>query len=112
MATYNKRGYKPPKPEVEKEENEALNGTSEDRKSTRLNSSHVRISYAVFCLKKKKERRHGRGDVAQGRREAEAVEHLADGGCLFESEHRRAVVVQPLQAVFVDRHLCGADGDI
>src|SRR5438874_2818153 len=27
---------------------------SEDRKSTRLNSSHVEISYAVFCLKKKK----------------------------------------------------------
>src|SRR3989442_15615493 len=27
---------------------------SRDRKSTRLNSSHVRISYAVFCLKKKK----------------------------------------------------------
>src|SRR5437868_11300359 len=26
-----------------------------DRKSTRLNSSHVSISYAVFCLKKKKE---------------------------------------------------------
>src|SRR5690606_40383354 len=26
---------------------------SEDRKSTRLNSSHVKISYAVFCLKKK-----------------------------------------------------------
>src|SRR5690554_1925998 len=28
--------------------------SKEDRKSTRLNSSHVRISYAVFCLKKKK----------------------------------------------------------
>src|SRR3989442_7852187 len=28
--------------------------TAIDRKSTRLNSSHVRISYAVFCLKKKK----------------------------------------------------------
>src|SRR5690554_7667686 len=28
-----------------------------DRKSTRLNSSHVRISYAVFCLKKKKKYR-------------------------------------------------------
>src|SRR3989442_6138508 len=28
--------------------------TGRDRKSTRLNSSHVRISYAVFCLKKKK----------------------------------------------------------
>src|SRR5436305_9182661 len=27
----------------------------QDRKSTRLNSSHVRISYAVFCLKKKNE---------------------------------------------------------
>src|SRR5690625_6230923 len=29
--------------------------SSLDRKSTRLNSSHVAISYAVFCLKKKKE---------------------------------------------------------
>src|SRR5690606_40371469 len=29
-------------------------GRSGDRKSTRLNSSHVKISYAVFCLKKKK----------------------------------------------------------
>src|SRR5690606_40663139 len=28
----------------------------EDRKSTRLNSSHVKISYAVFCLKKKTEK--------------------------------------------------------
>src|SRR5690606_40507169 len=28
--------------------------TRSDRKSTRLNSSHVKISYAVFCLKKKK----------------------------------------------------------
>src|SRR5207302_2718291 len=28
--------------------------SSGDRKSTRLNSSHVKISYAVFCLKKKK----------------------------------------------------------
>src|SRR5699024_12089559 len=29
------------------------NGAPTDRKSTRLNSSHVSISYAVFCLKKK-----------------------------------------------------------
>src|SRR5690348_17490626 len=29
-----------------------------DRKSTRLNSSHPSISYAVFCLKKKKKTRH------------------------------------------------------
>src|SRR6266702_7584983 len=31
-----------------------LRGPRADRKSTRLNSSHVAISYAVFCLKKKK----------------------------------------------------------
>src|SRR5256885_12949891 len=30
-----------------------------DRKSTRLNSSHLVISYAVFCLKKKKSPQHG-----------------------------------------------------
>src|SRR3989442_3263184 len=32
----------------------------QDRKSTRLNSSHVRISYAVFCLKKKRYHVSGR----------------------------------------------------
>src|SRR2546430_3969671 len=32
-------------------------GGDADRKSTRLNSSHSQISYAVFCLKKKKNRR-------------------------------------------------------
>src|SRR2546426_5913709 len=33
---------------------EAVERALEDRKSTRLNSSHLVISYAVFCLKKKK----------------------------------------------------------
>src|SRR2546430_5446629 len=33
---------------------DAVAGTYADRKSTRLNSSHSQISYAVFCLKKKK----------------------------------------------------------
>src|SRR3712207_8211889 len=32
--------------------------TCRDRKSTRLNSSHANISYAVFCLKKKKTKTH------------------------------------------------------
>src|SRR2546430_12481433 len=32
----------------------ARSGAKRDRKSTRLNSSHSQISYAVFCLKKKK----------------------------------------------------------
>src|SRR2546430_13308953 len=35
---------------------EGLTNNPEDRKSTRLNSSHSQISYAVFCLKKKKSR--------------------------------------------------------
>src|SRR5690625_6309287 len=45
------------------------NGDWPDRKSTRLNSSHVAISYAVFCLKKKKIRRHpkrGEHEVREG----------------------------------------------
>src|SRR5690349_23040643 len=43
---------------------------SRDRKSTRLNSSHVEISYAVFCLKKKKKKvqkhqhQHGHNQLA------------------------------------------------
>src|SRR5687768_18351803 len=35
----------------------AREGTPSDRKSTRLNSSHGYISYAVFCLKKKKKKK-------------------------------------------------------
>src|SRR5688572_30982657 len=34
----------------------SLEGDGPDRKSTRLNSSHSQISYAVFCLKKKKKK--------------------------------------------------------
>src|SRR5215467_6372241 len=33
---------------------------SQDRKSTRLNSSHLVISYAVFCLKKKKKKKYNK----------------------------------------------------
>src|SRR5256885_5298596 len=36
----------------------AVSETIGDRKSTRLNSSHLVISYAVFCLKKKKKNEH------------------------------------------------------
>src|SRR5438132_4022006 len=43
--------------------------TSKDRKSTRLNSSHTVISYAVFCLKKKK-RRHERHLLQHVRRQS------------------------------------------
>src|SRR3712207_7946004 len=40
----------------------ALDGQDQDRKSTRLNSSHANISYAVFCLKKKTNVYHTYGD--------------------------------------------------
>src|SRR5436305_9330640 len=43
----------------------------EDRKSTRLNSSHVRISYAVFCLKKKKKNTYFR--ISKGKYNDDAV---------------------------------------
>src|SRR5690349_23450257 len=49
---------------------------SRDRKSTRLNSSHVEISYAVFCLKKKKtppRARHSRARLADQRAITHAV---------------------------------------
>src|SRR3989442_8418176 len=49
----------------------AHRGGHGDRKSTRLNSSHVRISYAVFCLKKKK--RVPRGTRRRGQ---PAVHHV------------------------------------
>src|SRR3712207_7744037 len=45
-----RRGYTGSEAEVEDAFEEIL-----DRKSTRLNSSHANISYAVFCLKKKKD---------------------------------------------------------
>src|SRR2546429_5512565 len=45
----------------------------EDRKSTRLNSSHGYISYAVFCLKKKNKHLHLVGDVQRLRAVPAAV---------------------------------------
>src|SRR5690625_6194882 len=41
-------------PGITSKEADSKLGDGPDRKSTRLNSSHVAISYAVFCLKKKK----------------------------------------------------------
>src|SRR5436305_3856564 len=49
-----------------------------DRKSTRLNSSHVRISYAVFCLKKKTDDRAGVGPPPRGQ-PARQAEHQEEG---------------------------------
>src|SRR2546427_1340435 len=46
--------HEPGMPEAKAKKAEAKGKKAEDRKSTRLNSSHSQISYAVFCLKKKK----------------------------------------------------------
>src|SRR5690625_6221800 len=46
------RRSRPPTAEI------SVQGSEQDRKSTRLNSSHVAISYAVFCLKKKTKTEH------------------------------------------------------
>src|SRR5688572_32293758 len=59
-----------------------------DRKSTRLNSSHSQISYAVFCLKKKKKENNVELTLVtalQSRRrfygKAVCIDRLVDGGC-------------------------------
>src|SRR5688500_19748097 len=55
--------------------------SSPDRKSTRLNSSHLVISYAVFCLKKKNPEDEQRGYVASSARQRECLRgEVADDG--------------------------------
>src|SRR5690349_22884555 len=49
----------------------AANCEAKDRKSTRLNSSHVEISYAVFCLKKKKKEKKKKDKIKKKRRDIE-----------------------------------------
>src|SRR2546429_1763583 len=50
----------------------------EDRKSTRLNSSHGYISYAVFCLKKKTVLPHPRGQQCPAERQLPHLGHALD----------------------------------
>src|SRR2546422_1322629 len=45
-----------------------------DRKSTRLNSSHGYISYAVFCLKKKKKRNNKRSDMKTQQKDEQRID--------------------------------------
>src|SRR5437868_11049323 len=52
-----------------------------DRKSTRLNSSHVSISYAVFCLKKKKKKNMKLKDHSKKQHITESMHHIVT---LFE----------------------------
>src|SRR5207302_2316213 len=52
-----RRGDHPRRPRVGALSGRSRSRRRRDRKSTRLNSSHVKISYAVFCLKKKKKKK-------------------------------------------------------
>src|SRR2546430_12099640 len=49
-----RRAPAPPRPQARRRGSRHRRRCRSDRKSTRLNSSHSQISYAVFCLKKKK----------------------------------------------------------
>src|SRR2546429_2867380 len=62
-------------------------GASRDRKSTRLNSSHGYISYAVFCLKNKKRSRRATAAEQRGQSELPrcALTELVRSGALFYS---------------------------
>src|SRR6266581_2460628 len=62
-----------------------LRAGGRDRKSTRLNSSHPSISYAVFCLKKKKPKSRGR---LEGRKKRDAI-------CANDSRHRTIILNLP-----------------
>src|SRR5205085_11670960 len=80
----------------------ATGNVNEDRKSTRLNSSHSQISYAVFCLKKKTQRE--RKVLQLGHRQvrssgAHRVRHRSEVGGLERGHqglgHRRGVARRP-----------------
>src|SRR5438045_5707306 len=61
---------------AERGEDAVLKRRDIDRKSTRLNSSHLGISYAVFCLKKKNRRREEAGRLTGVQARDQAVSRL------------------------------------
>src|SRR5256886_3808869 len=76
--------------------------SSPDRKSTRLNSSHSQISYAVFCLKKKRELAHLGEEVTrpflENREHASQALAPRDGdGPRDDDEHPRTDLARPVQ---------------
>src|SRR5256885_3798564 len=72
---------------------------SGDRKSTRLNSSHLVISYAVFCLKKKKKKRHEERLAYRlgARRLAEQEQHVRGGGSAAHLRLETTLLTQALR---------------
>src|SRR6516164_516556 len=72
----------------------------QDRKSTRLNSSHSSSSYAVFCLKKKSERVLNRQDRIEG---APGEEHLGHPFAIVETQTISAAAAE-LRGSDVERY--------
>src|SRR2546430_5822718 len=59
-----------------------LRGDRRDRKSTRLNSSHSQISYAVFCLKKKKKKKIKYSIVKLSRQMIDVLRYVIRSTCI------------------------------
>src|SRR5690242_15901392 len=78
-----------------------------DRKSTRLNSSHMSISYAVFCLKKKsffsRRQPSGQGnkhrDGKEGRQQKQEANRAADIGTEEHFNHQKYPVRKKMQSI-------------
>src|SRR2546430_6122529 len=83
-----------------------------DRKSTRLNSSHSQISYAVFCLKKKK--KIDAVTTAVARRDLSRIITAVVCEAMFEHMDRMSAMVVPhrsfAEAVTCVAMAAGADG--
>src|SRR5208283_310349 len=79
-------------------------GPDRDRKSTRLNSSHITISYAVFCLKKKKGRRRGAVHPRKPAQRGEQIVRDGAGGLVYAKRwghsYRRHRLAQRLRCLF------------
>src|SRR5207249_8408428 len=62
----------------------------QDRKSTRLNSSHVSISYAVFCLKKKKKKKKKKKqNKKKNKTQHTSIKHYTHTPCNSHTTHSR-----------------------
>src|SRR5262245_65326105 len=69
-----------------------LAASSRDRKSTRLNSSHLGISYAVFCLKKKKTNKQQYIDIERKRNPIPKLkEHARDASRTAKQMHKERI---------------------
>src|SRR4051795_6305541 len=78
---------------------------SADRKSTRLNSSHTLISYAVFCLKKKDALDHGgpderRGDAAAAQVRTDIARRAERRGYAAAEQFRHATALSLVEDFF------------